>query len=69
MSSPAQNDLQTFLASSHWKGNERQAMDTLQNHGLISDNCITPNDVPNGPDSDRAILFLSISDPPTTKVI
>lgn len=43
-----------------------EVMDTLQDHGLISDNCVTPADV-FGADNFRAIVFLDKHKTPKKK--
>lgn len=49
------NSLEIYIREQNLDPGE--VMDTLQDHGLISDNCVTPADV-FGADNFRAIVFL-----------
>jgi len=49
------NSLCSYIAVNQL--NPKEAMNTLQNHGIISDNCIAPEEVA---DSGKAISFLNL---------
>lgn len=59
-SSPLPNALECYLFATG--RSEREAMNALQLHGVISDNCVTAADVADS-DCDRAIAFLSSTRP------
>lgn len=49
-------DLETAIREIGMSSN--LAMDLLQNHGVISDLCVHLDDIPAGPESDRAAQWL-----------
>jgi hypothetical protein len=51
------NALEKFIQNDYPQGDEIEAMNLLQSHGIISDNCVHASDVAE-PDATRAVTFL-----------